>query len=57
MKTRSPPTVRSTKPDDAYNILNAVIKCYPDMAFSFIGAADSVFASCDLKCYNFIKNV
>ena len=32
-------TVRSTNPADAYNILNAVIKCYPDMAFSFIGAA------------------
>ncbi len=31
--------VRSSNPSDAYNILNAVIKCYPDMAFSFIGAA------------------
>ena len=32
-------SVRSTNAADAYNILNAVIKCYPDMAFSFIGAA------------------
>ena len=32
-------TVRSSSPDDAYNILNAVLKCYPDMAFVYIGAA------------------
>ncbi len=32
-------TVRSSNPEDAYNILNAVIKCYPDMAFIYIGAA------------------
>ena len=32
-------SVRSTNPEDAYNILSAVIKCYPDMAFTFIGAA------------------
>ena len=32
-------TVRSSNPDDAYNIMNAVLKCYPDMAFIYIGAA------------------
>ena len=32
-------SVRSSSAADAYNILNAVIKCYPDMAFTFIGAA------------------
>ena len=32
-------TVRSTNPQDAYDILNAVLKCYPEMAFIFIGAA------------------
>ena len=33
-------TVTSSSPQDAYDILNAVLKSYPEMAFIFIGAAE-----------------